>query len=108
MTVLQSATRADDASALANDAAQRALAGELRDRLARAALGGPEASRDRHVARGKLLPRDRVEHLLDGGSPFLEVAPLAAFDLYEGDAPGAGVIAGIGLVEGRQVMIICN
>src|SRR4051812_6299507 len=82
MTVLQSTTRADDASARANDAAQRALVGELRDRLAQAALGGPEASRERHVARGKLLPRERVEHLLDEGSPFLEVAPLAAYDLY--------------------------
>ncbi|MEO8262639.1 MAG: carboxyl transferase domain-containing protein [Pseudolysinimonas sp.] len=108
MTILQSAVRADDESAQANDAAQRELVDELHARLAIAALGGPEASRDRHVARGKLLPRDRVEHLLDDGSPFLEVAPLAAYDLYEGDAPGAGVIAGIGLVEGRQVMIICN
>jgi 3-methylcrotonyl-CoA carboxylase beta subunit len=108
MTILHSAVRGDDPVAQANDAAQRALAGELRDRLAQAALGGPEASRDRHVARGKLLPRERVEHLLDEGSPFLEIAPLAAYDLYEGDAPGAGVIAGIGLVERRQVMIICN
>jgi 3-methylcrotonyl-CoA carboxylase beta subunit len=108
MTILHSAVRGDDPVAQANDAAQRALAGELRDRLAQAALGGPEASRERHVARGKLLPRERVGHLLDEGSPFLEIAPLAAYDLYEGDAPGAGVIAGIGLVEGRQVMIICN
>ncbi|MGN6503451.1 MAG: carboxyl transferase domain-containing protein [Pseudolysinimonas sp.] len=108
MTILQSTLRADDPAAQQNAAAQRALADELRARLAEAALGGPTASRDRHVARGKLLPRERVEHLLDDGSPFLEVAPLAAFDLYEGDAPGAGVIAGIGLVEGRQVMIICN
>ncbi|MGE3194307.1 MAG: carboxyl transferase domain-containing protein [Microbacteriaceae bacterium] len=108
MTILHSAVRSDDPVAQANDAAQRALAGELRDRIAQAALGGPEASRERHVSRGKLLPRDRVEHLLDEGSPFLEIAPLAAYDLYEGDAPGAGVIAGIGLVEGRQVMIICN
>jgi 3-methylcrotonyl-CoA carboxylase beta subunit len=108
MTLLDTAVRADDPAAQANDAAQRALVGELRDRLSQAALGGPEASRERHVARGKLLPRERVEHLLDDGSPFLEVAPLAAYDLYEGDAPGAGVIAGIGLVEGRQVMIICN
>jgi 3-methylcrotonyl-CoA carboxylase beta subunit len=108
MTILHSAVRSDDPGAQANDAAQRELAGELRERLAQAALGGPQGSRDRHVARGKLLPRDRVEHLLDEGSPFLEIAPLAAYDLYEGDAPGAGVIAGIGLVEGRQVMIICN
>ncbi|MBX9245209.1 methylcrotonoyl-CoA carboxylase [Actinotalea ferrariae] len=92
----------------ANDAAQRALAAELRERLAAAALGGPETSRERHVARGKLLPRERVEVLLDEGSPFLEVAPLAAYDVYDGDAPGAGVVAGIGLVHGRHVMVLCN
>jgi 3-methylcrotonyl-CoA carboxylase beta subunit len=108
MSVLSSSVRADDPAALANAAAQRELVDELHARLAQVSRGGPDASRDRHVARGKLLPRERVEHLLDDGSPFLEVAPLAAWDLYEGDAPGAGLIAGIGLVEGRQVMIICN
>ncbi|MBT2485864.1 MULTISPECIES: carboxyl transferase domain-containing protein [unclassified Microbacterium] len=87
---------------------QESLATELRERLATAARGGPEASRERHVARGKLLPRDRVTRLLDEGSPFLEVAPLAADGLYGGEAPGAGVIAGIGLVHGRHVMVICN
>ena len=71
-------------------------------------LGGPVASRERHVARGKLLPRDRVTRLLDEGSPFIEVAPLAAEGLYGGEAPGAGVIAGIGLVHGRHVMVVCN
>ncbi len=91
-----------------NDTAQRTLALELRERLATAALGGPASSRERHVARGKLLPRDRVTRLLDEGSPFLEVAPLAADGLYGGDAPGAGVIAGIGLVHGRHVMVVCN
>ena len=108
MSVIDSAVRADEPAAAANDAAQRALVEELRAHIERAALGGPESSRERHVARGKLLPRERVEHLLDEGSPFLEVAPLAAHDLYEGDAPGAGLIAGIGLVEGRHVMVICN
>ncbi len=108
MSVIESVLRADDPTATANDAAQRALVAELRENIETAALGGPESSRERHVARGKLLPRERVERLLDDGSPFLEVAPLAAFDLYEGDAPGAGLIAGIGLVEGRHVMVICN
>jgi 3-methylcrotonyl-CoA carboxylase beta subunit len=108
MTVLETRLRTDGDAARANDEAQRALAAELRDTLAATELGGPEASRERHVSRGKLLPRDRVEHLLDEGSPFLEVAPLAAHGLYGGDAPGAGVIAGIGLVEGRHVMVICN
>jgi 3-methylcrotonyl-CoA carboxylase beta subunit len=89
-------------------ATQESLAAELHTRLAEAALGGPAASRERHVARGKLLPRDRVTRLLDEGSPFIEVAPLAADGLYGGEAPGAGVIAGIGLVHGRHVMVICN
>ncbi|WP_375084607.1 carboxyl transferase domain-containing protein [Microbacterium sp. LS_15] len=87
---------------------QEALADELRERLAAAALGGSESSRQRHVARGKLLPRDRVARLLDEGSPFVEIAPLAADGLYDGEAPGAGVIAGIGLVHGRHVMVVCN
>ena len=89
-------------------ASQEALAQRLRDRLATAAQGGPAASRERHVARGKLLPRDRVTRLLDEDSPFLEIAPLAADGLYGGEAPGAGVIAGIGLVHGRHVMVVCN
>ena len=89
-------------------ATQESLAHELRARLATAAHGGPEASRERHIARGKMLPRDRVARVLDEGSPFLEVAPLAADGLYGGEAPGAGVIAGIGLVHGRHVMVVCN
>ena len=70
--------------------------------------GGTEKSRERHVSRGKLLPRDRVERLLDPGSPFLEIGQLAACDMYDGEVPGAGIIAGIGRVSGRQVMIVCN
>ncbi|NUU18509.1 methylcrotonoyl-CoA carboxylase [Cellulomonas humilata] len=103
-------TTADPAadSFVANEAAQRALVVELRDRLRTAAEGGPKRSRERHVARGKLLPRERIDVLLDDGSPFLEVAPLAAHELYDGDAPGAGVIAGIGLVHGRHVMVLSN
>ncbi len=86
----------------------RALADELRERVAKAALGGPEKSRERHVARGKLLPRDRVERLLDPGSPFLEIGQLAACGMYDGEAPGAGMIAGIGRVSGRETMIVAN
>lgn len=92
----------------ATRATQATLAAELRDRLSIAALGGPERSRERHVSRGKLLPRDRIDELLDEGSPFLEIAPLAADGLYGGEAPGAGVIAGIGLVHGRHVLVISN
>ncbi|MFT4258715.1 carboxyl transferase domain-containing protein [Microbacterium sp.] len=89
-------------------ATQAQLAQELRLRLAEAARGGSESSRQRHLARGKLLPRERVSRLLDEGSPFLEIAPLAAEGMYGGEASGAGVIAGIGLVQGRHVMVVCN
>jgi 3-methylcrotonyl-CoA carboxylase beta subunit len=86
----------------------RELARELRERVAAAALGGPEAVRTRHTARGKLLPRDRVMRLLDPGAPFLEIGQLAAFGIYDNEAPGAGLIAGIGRVSGRLVMIVAN
>src|SRR3546814_7280559 len=77
-------------------------------RVAEAALGGNAKSRERHTSRGKLLPRERVERLLDPGSPFLEIGQLAACDMYGGEIPGAGMIAGIGRVSGRQTMIVCN
>ena len=86
----------------------QSLARVLRERVAQAALGGPAAARERHSARGKLLPRERVERLLDLGSPFLEIGQLAAFDLYDGEAPGAGLITGVGRVSGREVMIVAN
>src|SRR5437764_5192219 len=92
----------------ANAAAMRALVDDLNAKLARIAQGGGEGPRAKHVARGKLLPRDRVEMLLDPDTPFLEIAPLAALDMYNGDAPCAGVIAGIGRVSGVDCMIVCN
>ncbi|MFJ6566026.1 carboxyl transferase domain-containing protein [Streptomyces sp. NPDC091292] len=103
-------TAADPASEAfrANEAGHRALGEELRARLARVRLGGGERARARHTARGKLLPRDRVDTLLDPGSPFLELAPLAAEGLYGGDAPAAGVIAGIGRVSGRECVVVAN
>jgi 3-methylcrotonyl-CoA carboxylase beta subunit len=85
-----------------------ALVAQLRARVAEAALGGSEETRRRHRERGKLLPRDRVERLLDVGAPFLEIGQLTAFDLYDGEAPGAGIIAGVGRVSGRDAMIIAN
>jgi 3-methylcrotonyl-CoA carboxylase beta subunit len=106
--VLDTALSRDDAAFRANAVHNRALAERLRGDVATAALGGGEAARARHVARGKLLPRDRVERLLDPGSPFLEIGQLAANGLYDDAVPGAGVIAGIGRVSGRQVMIVCN
>src|SRR5690606_37122764 len=89
---------------------QRELADQLRERTATVARGGSERARAQHVARGKLLPRERVERLLDDGSPFLEIAPLAAYGVDDpsgqgGAWPAAGVVAGIGLVSGRQVMV---
>lgn len=92
----------------ANEAAQLALVAELRGKLEAAALGGPEPSRQRHLGRGKLLPRGRVDELLDEGSPFLELSPLAADGMYGGECPGAGIITGIGLVHGRHVMVVSN
>jgi 3-methylcrotonyl-CoA carboxylase beta subunit len=92
----------------ANAAHHAALADDLRTRTARIALGGPERSRERHVSRGKLLPRDRIHRLLDAGSPFLEIGALAANGMYDDQAPAAGVIAGIGRVHGREVMIVAN
>jgi 3-methylcrotonyl-CoA carboxylase beta subunit len=106
--VLSTTLNPGSPEAKARVAHNRALAEQLRERVATAGLGGNEASRQRHAGRGKLLPRDRVERLLDPGSPFLEIGQLAAYDLYDGEIPGAGMIAGIGRVSGRQVMIVCN
>jgi 3-methylcrotonyl-CoA carboxylase beta subunit len=91
-----------------NDAGHRALVAELKDRLAMAALGGPESSRARHVERGKLLPRDRLDTLLDVGSPFLELSPLAATGMYGDEASAAGVITGVGRVSGRECVVVVN
>src|SRR5271167_5273667 len=91
-----------------NREAHGALVAQLREKLAAAALGGPERARTRHVDRGKLLPRDRVDGLLDPGSPLLEIAPLAADGMYDGECPGAGIITGIGRISGRECMIVAN
>ena len=108
MPVLTSQFNAQTAEAKANSEAWQALIHDLRAQRRLAAQGGPERARARHVARGKLLPRDRVSRLLDAGSPFLEIGGLAAYGLYDGDIHAAGMIAGIGRVSGRDVMIICN
>ncbi|HTI31949.1 MAG TPA: carboxyl transferase domain-containing protein [Sphingomonas sp.] len=86
----------------------RVLRDDLRARVAKAALGGNDKARERHTSRGKLLPRDRVERVLDPGSPFLEIGQLVANGLYDDQVPGAGMIAGIGRVAGRQCIIVCN
>ncbi|MCB2080711.1 MAG: methylcrotonoyl-CoA carboxylase, partial [Novosphingobium sp.] len=92
----------------ANAAAMGALVSDLQAKRAEAAAGGSEKARERHVSRGKLLPRERVMRLLDPGSPFLEIAPLAALGLYSGDIHAAGMIAGIGRVSGRECMVVAN
>ena len=91
-----------------NAAYHQALVEELDARLARAAHGGGDKARDKHTERGKLLARDRIAALLDPGSPFLEIAPLAAEGMYEGAAPAAGMVAGIGRLQGQEVVIVAN
>ena len=93
---------------LERGAALRALVAELRRRTAEAAQGGGAESRARHVARGKLLPRERIDLLLDPGTPFLELSPLAAGGMYGGEAPAAGIITGIGRIAGRECVVVCN
>ena len=108
MPQLQSSVDVNAAEFRANSERMRALVAELRARREEAALGGPERARARHIARGKLLPRDRVMNLIDPGSPFLELSPLAANAMYEDAINGAGVITGIGRIERRECMIVCN
>ncbi len=108
MPVLETKLNARSADFMANAAAMRALVDDLHVQLAKSAAGGGEAARAKHTARGKLLPRERVQMLLDPGTPFLEIAPLAAHGMYHGDAPCAGLIAGIGRVSGVDCMIVCN
>ncbi len=106
--VLSSSPPADPGVAAGWAQRHRELAADLADQLAAVAQGGGERARTRHTDRGKLLPRDRVDTLLDPGSPFLELSPLAAHDLYDGDAPAAGIITGVGRVAGREVVVVAN
>ncbi|MFL5002558.1 MAG: carboxyl transferase domain-containing protein, partial [Xanthobacteraceae bacterium] len=92
----------------ANRAAMAALVAELHQRRAEAAAGGSPKARERHRERGKLLPRDRVMRLIDPGAPFLELSPLAAYGMYDDAIHAAGIITGIGRIEGRECMIVCN
>jgi 3-methylcrotonyl-CoA carboxylase beta subunit len=108
MPMIESKVESAGAEFAANSAAMQALVAELRVRQTKIALGGGEAARAKHVARGKLLPRDRVEMLLDPGTPFLELSPLAAFGMYDDESPGAGIITGIGRIGGRECVIVCN
>ncbi len=108
MPKLTSSIQTKSAGFKANADAMRGLLADLEEKTAQAALGGTERSRDRHVSRGKLLPRERVARLLDPGTPFLELSPLAANGMYDDDIHAAAIITGIGRVSGRECMIVCN
>jgi len=108
MTQLSSQLDPASDSFKTNAEAMEALVAELREKTAEAAKGGNERAREKHLKRGKLLSRDRVQRLLDPGSPFLELSALAANGMYEGDVHGAGMITGIGRVSGRECVIVCN
>jgi 3-methylcrotonyl-CoA carboxylase beta subunit len=108
MPILESNLNLRSSEFAANAAAMRSLVAELRARTERVALGGGESARAKHTGRGKLLPRERIDTLLDPGAPFLEFSALAAFGLYSDEAPAAGIITGIGRVSGRECVIVCN
>jgi len=108
MAIIKSQIPTSSAEFAANAAAMRGLVGDLHARRAAAAEGGPPKARERHISRGKLLPRDRVNALLDPGTPFLELSPLAAYGLYGGDIHGAGLVTGIGRISGRECLVVCN
>ncbi len=108
MTRILSRIDAGGAEFRDNAAQMRSLVDDLRARLAAAAEGGGAEARAKHLARGKLLPRDRIEALLDPGSPFLEIAPLAAGGMYGDDAPAAGLVTGIGRILGRELVVVAN
>jgi 3-methylcrotonyl-CoA carboxylase beta subunit len=108
MALFRSSLRPASPGFQANAARMRALVDELRAHTARAALGGPEAARAKHAARGKLLPRERIQLLLDPGSPFLELSPLAANGMYGDEVPGAGLVTGIGVVSGSECVVVAN
>jgi len=108
MAILRSATIVSSETFRQNAEHMREQVTDLKEKIDLISLGGPLSSRDKHLARGKLLPRDRVNTLLDPGSPFLEICQLAAHGMYDADIAAAGLIAGIGRVEGTECMIVCN
>jgi 3-methylcrotonyl-CoA carboxylase beta subunit len=108
MSVLKSQINPRSAEFRANAERMKALVDDLKEKVAAASLGGDKAARDRHTARGKMLPRERVRNLLDPGSPFLEIGQLAAYGMYSGDVHSASIICGIGRVSGRECVIVAN
>src|SRR3954469_21247608 len=108
MSVIKSQINPRSAEFRANAERLKALVDDLKEKVAMASLGGDKAARERHTARGKMLPRDRVRSLLDPGSPFLEIGQLAAYGMYTGDVHSASIICGIGRVSGRECVIVAN
>src|SRR5690606_8388839 len=108
MPVIRSQLSTSSETFRANEARMTALLADLAEKAALIERGGPEDARRRHVTRGKMLPRERIATLLDTGAPFLEIGQFAAWGMYEGDVPSAGLIAGVGRVEGREVMVVAN
>ena len=108
MAILPSKIKTDSAGFAENRQQMQAQIADLREKLAAIALGGPEKSRDKHTARGKLLPRERIQTLIDAGSEFLELSTLAAFNVYGEDVAAAGIITGVGRVNGRDCVIVVN
>jgi len=108
MPILETRIDPRGADFQANARALGTLVDDLRAQVARIAQGGSEATRRRHTGRGKLLPRERVETLIDPGTPFLELSQLAAYGMYDDEAPSAGIITGIGRISGRECVIVCN
>ncbi|MEO1918677.1 MAG: carboxyl transferase domain-containing protein, partial [Paracoccaceae bacterium] len=108
MSVLKSQVLTGSDTYKANVSAHETALAQIAEVAAAAALGGSEGSRARHIARGKMLPRDRIANLLDAGSPFLEIGATAAHNMYDNVSPSAGIIAGIGRVHGAEVMVVCN
>lgn len=108
MPTLESKLNARSEAFKANAEAMQALVADLKAKIAQVAQGGGEDARNKHLSRGKMLPRERVQQLLDPGTPFLELSQLAAYDMYDNAAPGAGIITGIGRVAGQECVIVCN
>ena len=108
MAILESKLNIKSDEFQANTAAMQTAVDDLRSVVQKLAQGGGEEARRKHLARGKLLPRERIQRLLDPGTPFLELSQLAAYGMYGDAAPGAGVIAGIGRVSGTECVIVCT
>ena len=108
MAIIKTKIDINSADFAANDAHMRELVADLQKKLDSVELGGGEKARKKHTDRGKLLPRERIKQLIDPGTPFLELSPMAAYDMYDGKAPSAGVITGVGRVNGQEVVIIAN